>query len=64
MPFRRSVDVMASDIVNQINSGMTTDQITTDITNAIQNAPTYNEWAMSKGLIAKPKDKKFTSVSA
>jgi hypothetical protein len=28
MPFRRSVDVMASDIVNQINSGMTTDQIT------------------------------------
>ena len=45
---------MADDIVKEIKAGKTTDQITKDITNAIQNAPTYKEWAMSKGLIAKP----------
>lgn len=54
MPFRRTVDVMADDIIKEINAGKTTDQITTDITNAIQNAPAYKEWATNKWLIEKP----------
>ena len=54
MPFRRDVSVMWADILNEFKSGKTIEQITTDITNAIQNAPAYEQWAMNKGLIAQP----------
>ena len=54
MPFRRDVSVMWADILNELKSGKTIEQITTDITNAIQNAPAYEQWAINNWLIAQP----------
>lgn len=50
MPFRRTTDEMAQDIINDINAGKTTEQISTEITQAIQNSPSYWAWASSKWL--------------
>jgi len=52
--FRRSVPEMSQDILNELASWKTMWEISTEITNAIQNSPTYNEWAMNKWLITKP----------
>ena len=60
MPFRRDVSTMWADILNELASGKTIEQITKDITNSIQNAPTYKQWAMNKWLIAQPTSTKYS----
>lgn len=37
-----------------INAGQTTEQITTDITNAIQNAPDYANWKANNKVLSTP----------
>ena len=54
MPFRRDVWTMANDIVNEINSWKTSEQITTEITNAIQNAPDYANWKANNTALKTP----------
>lgn len=59
MPFRRDISTMASDFQTEYNNLVASwvspteaiNKITTDVTNAIQNAPAYTEWATKKGLI-------------
>jgi len=51
MPFRRDVSTMASDIMNEYKNGRSIKDITTDITNAVQNSPAYTNWATGKGLM-------------
>ncbi len=57
--FRRSVPEMSQDILNELASWKTMWEISTEITNAIQNAPAYENWAIGKWLIAKPETNKF-----
>lgn len=59
MPFRRTVSEMAMDFMNEFNNGKSLSDISKETTQAIQGSPAYNQWAMNKGLIAKPTSSNF-----
>lgn len=54
MPFRRTISEMAMDFQNEYKNGKSLSDISKETTQAIQNAPAYNQWAMNKGLTAQP----------
>ena len=55
IPFARTTDAMANDILASIDAGKTTSQISSEIVSAIQAKPEYQTWAKTKGIIPTPK---------
>ena len=54
MPFRRTVSEMAMDFMNEFNSWKSISDISTETTQAIQNAPAYQNWAIWQWLATAP----------
>ena len=62
MPFRRTISEMAMDFMNEYKNGKSLTDISKETTQAIQGSPAYKQWAITKGLTAKPKDAKTPEI--